>query len=1237
MKKCILSLIMAALAYTLWAQAPAAFNYQAIFRNSNGILIQNADIDIKIEIISITSAKVVYSELHACTTSKTGLVNIEIGRGETSNNIEDIDWGHDSYSIQVSYDTERKGNFIALGSSQLLSVPYALYAANSSKQQISINGNIIKLTDGGQVTLPIDQINDADADTTNELQLLTKNGDILSLSKSNEEPVDLSEYRDNTDAQTLTVADGKLKILGGNEIELSELSTGTDNDEQTLLLTEQVLSISNGNNVDLSDFMDNTDSQKLTLNNDTLYLTNGDKVYLGAYTDNTDNQTLNLWGTTLEIFGGNSVDLSQVDTKLTETEVDEMVANNGYITTEVDASTTNEIQDLELIGSTLKITNNANATEINLAPFTGNDTDDQTLELNGTTLSIADGNSVDLAFLQDGTTDADADPANEIQQLSINGDTISLTFGGSITLPQGFSGNYNDLSGKPDFTDWDTNISDDFSGNYNDLTNKPVLAGDVTGETGLTSVEKIRGRNISINEPGNGQILKWNSTTLTWEPADDQLGAAGSTDGVVASIGVVGTTTKTITLNRTNSLGSLTATFADNVDDADADATNEIQDLSIAGNTLSLTGDATTVNLAAYLDNTDAQELSLSGSTISISGGNSIDISTIDTKLTEAQVDSYVSNNGYLTSFTEVDGSVTNEIQTISLSGSTVSLSNSGGSITLPDASSTNEIQDLSLTGNTLSLTGDATMVSLSTYLDNTDAQELSLSGSTLSISGGNSINLSSIDTKLTEAQVDSYVSNNGYLTNFTEVDGSVTNELQTLSLSGSSLSISGTGGNTVSLSSLASPFSTTTGITSNANGNYANDDFVFGSATLDYSGITDHCSRMFFDKSKGAFRVGADNSTYSNAINIGSYSFASGVSNKASGNYSTAFGILCEATDSYTFAVGQYSKATASCAIAAGNTCTASGANSVAMGNGSQATQSAATAFGYNSKAKATYSIAAGDRCEATGEASVSMGTNCLAAGINSVSIGYLAYSKGNYSIALGYNARNLGTNSCAIGEYSGVQEGYSNATAIGRYATCENNGQFIVCDGTSTSSFYNLVSNVFAARFTNGYYFYTNSNSTTGVYLSAGAASWSSVSDSTKKENFKSVNGEDFLNKISKFRLTSWNYKGQDAATFRHYGPMAQDFYNAFGNDGIGNIGCDTLIATADFLGVSFIAVQALEKRTTELKQAQQELAKQVEKISQLESLVNEQNTQLQELKKLKAEISEIKTMLGIEALAK
>jgi hypothetical protein len=147
---------------------------------------------------------------------------------------------------------------------------------------------------------------------------------------------------------------------------------------------------------------------------------------------------------------------------------------------------------------------------------------------------------------------------------------------------------------------------------------------------------------------------------------------------------------------------------------------------------------------------------------------------------------------------------------------------------------------------------------------------------------------------------------------------------------------------------------------------------------------------------------------------------------------------------------------------------------------------------------------------------------------------------------------------------------------------------------------------------RFNNGYYFLTGGNTNrTGILANHGDNSWSQISDSTKKEKIIPVNGEDLLNKISKFRLCTWNYKGQDPKTFRHYGPMAQDFHHAFGQDAIGTIGNDTLINQADFLGVSFTAIQALEKRTERIEQQQQ----QIDNLQKQNEALSASNEKLQE----------------------
>jgi hypothetical protein len=92
--------------------------------------------------------------------------------------------------------------------------------------------------------------------------------------------------------------------------------------------------------------------------------------------------------------------------------------------------------------------------------------------------------------------------------------------------------------------------------------------------------------------------------------------------------------------------------------------------------------------------------------------------------------------------------------------------------------------------------------------------------------------------------------------------------------------------------------------------------------------------------------------------------------------------------------------------------------------------------------------------------------------------------------------------------------------------------------------------------------------------------------------------------LEKIRGFELSSWNFIGHDPKEFRHYGPMAQDFFGAFGHDGVGQIGSETTINSGDMAGILMIAVQALEKRTAELKQKQAQIAELQSEVKELKA---------------------------------
>ena len=126
--------------------------------------------------------------------------------------------------------------------------------------------------------------------------------------------------------------------------------------------------------------------------------------------------------------------------------------------------------------------------------------------------------------------------------------------------------------------------------------------------------------------------------------------------------------------------------------------------------------------------------------------------------------------------------------------------------------------------------------------------------------------------------------------------------------------------------------------------------------------------------------------------------------------------------------------------------------------------------------------------------------------------------------------------------------------------------------------------------------------------VRVIEGQVAFTAVSDKTQKENFKPVDGEEVLGKIRGFELSSWNFIGHDPKKFRHYGPMAQDFFAAFGHDGVGEIGSETTINSGDLAGILMIAVQALEKRTAELKQKEARIALLESRLEALELRENQ-----------------------------
>jgi hypothetical protein len=122
------------------AQAPQGFNYQATVRNNAGALMTNASVQLKFSILQDTATgTVVYSESQTKTTDGLGQVSTVVGQGTALTGIfAAINWGTGTHFLAIELNT---GNgFVAMGTTQLLSVPYALYANSAGSTSGSSGG-----------------------------------------------------------------------------------------------------------------------------------------------------------------------------------------------------------------------------------------------------------------------------------------------------------------------------------------------------------------------------------------------------------------------------------------------------------------------------------------------------------------------------------------------------------------------------------------------------------------------------------------------------------------------------------------------------------------------------------------------------------------------------------------------------------------------------------------------------------------------------------------------------------------------------------------------------------------------------------------------------------------------------------------------------------------------------------------------------------------------------------------
>ena len=288
MKKILLSLVAAAtISLSAFGQAPEGFKYQAVVRDAGGLILNNQAVGMRLTVQQgSVGGTPVYTETFSTTTNAYGLVNLEIGTGTTTDDFATIDWSNGPYFMETAVDFLGGMTWVVMGTSQLMSVPYALHSktaenvtndlvddadadpTNELQDWSNLPGIPAELADG------TDDVDDADADPTNEIQIISISNDTIYLTSGGfalipqagfvdwnniiNIPAEFQDGDDVDDADNDPANELQdWSTLPGIPAELSDGDDVDDadadplNELQSLTISGQDLSISNGNTITL--------------------------------------------------------------------------------------------------------------------------------------------------------------------------------------------------------------------------------------------------------------------------------------------------------------------------------------------------------------------------------------------------------------------------------------------------------------------------------------------------------------------------------------------------------------------------------------------------------------------------------------------------------------------------------------------------------------------------------------------------------------------------------------------------------------------------------------------------------------------------------------------------------------------------------------------------------------------------------------------------------------------------
>jgi hypothetical protein len=559
MKKLFFTLLTSISLFS-FSQAPQAISYQGVARNTSGTIISNAPLGIKLEILNGVSS-VVYSETHVATTNQFGLFTLFIGQGTLINGtFSSINWGADTYFIKTSIDPAGGTSYTAVGTQQFMSVPYALYAQTagnaSSTPTITINAPNTVTSSGGSYTINVPASTSYTAGNG-----ISISGGVISN----------------------TLVPVTPSITGGNNITINPASPSNS---YTVSAPSYSLSQS-GNSINL--LQNGTSIGTATIPVATSYSAGSGISIVGNVISNTLTPltpTLSVSGNSISINPGNTQALPNYSLTQSGANIDLTQNGTSIATVTLTAATSTSLSAgssnilLNQSGNAYTITpvtptfTNSGPTTItgSYPNYTVNSVASPTTSVVSTNTNISVSNAAGIYSLTaitptlSGSGVIGAYPSYTInstpnQTLSVNSGSLSISGGNTVPIPT------------TSVVSTNTNISVTSSAGVFSLTAvSSNLSGDVTGTVNSTTVNAIRGVNVSNTTPTNGQILQlvggiWTPTT-TIVPILSYTGSAtaGTLQSGVQTVTIPnytisnGANTNTITLN--NGTASSTVVIA---------------------------------------------------------------------------------------------------------------------------------------------------------------------------------------------------------------------------------------------------------------------------------------------------------------------------------------------------------------------------------------------------------------------------------------------------------------------------------------------------------------------------------------------------------------------------------------------------------------------------------------------------------------------------------------------------